>query len=353
MIICRTPFRISFFGGGTDYPAWFTEHGGSVLATTINKYCYLTCRYLPPFFEHKFRVVYSKNETCNSVEEIQHPAARECLRFLQIHQGVEIHHDGDLPARSGMGTSSSFTVGLLHALHALKGEMIGKEQLAYEGIKVEQDILKENVGSQDQVLAAYGGFNHVLFLPNGEINVRTVTVGAERLQELNNRLMLFYTGVSRTASVVAGSYVHTMKNHRRELRIMQDLVQEGLSVLASNKDLRQFGDLLNEAWLAKRQLSEMVSNSVVDEIYREALTAGAQGGKLLGAGGGGFMMLFVPPECQQKVRARLHKLLWVPFRFEFTGSQVIFLDREEDYTNLERNWSIAGFREPQAPDIPI
>ena len=199
MIISRTPFRVSFFGGGTDYPAWYRTYGGAVLATTIDKYCYLSCRYLPPFFEHKFRVVYSKIENCHSVEEIAHPAVREILRYCKIDRGVEIHHDGDLPARSGMGTSSSFTVGLLHALYALKGQMPAKVQLAGESIVIEQEILKETVGSQDQVLAAHGGFNHIIFHTSGEITVKPVTATAARLNELNRHLMLFYTGIRRTA----------------------------------------------------------------------------------------------------------------------------------------------------------
>lgn len=207
MVISRTPFRLSFFGGGTDYPAWYTQHGGEVLATTINKYCYLNCRYLPPFFEHRFRIVYSKIESCQTLDEIKHPSVREILRYLEIQRGVEIHHDGDLPARSGMGSSSAFTVGLLHALYALKGYIPSKPHLAKESIYLEQTVLQENVGSQDQVLAAYGGLNHVTFLPNNEIVVAPVTLSQSRIHELNAHLMLFYTGIRRTASDVAHSYI--------------------------------------------------------------------------------------------------------------------------------------------------
>ncbi len=231
MIIIRTPFRISFFGGGTDYPAWYRDHGGAVLATTINKYCYITCRYLPPFFEHRIRVVYSKIESCQSFEEISHPAVREVLRFLKVARGVEVHHDGDLPARSGMGSSSAFTVGLLHALHALEGRLVSKQQLAREGIHVEQDCLKETVGSQDQVMAAYGGFNHVSFSAAGDITVRPLPVPRARLTALNQHLMLVYTGIARTASDVAGTFVPNIDKRRRQLRIMMDLVTEGLSLL--------------------------------------------------------------------------------------------------------------------------
>ena len=336
MIISRTPFRISFFGGGTDYPAWYRNHGGAVLATTIDKYCYLTCRYLPPFFEHRIRVVYSKIEDCQTVDEIAHPAIRGVLRYLNMDRGVEIHHDGDLPARSGMGSSSSFTVGLLHALYALKGHMPGKQQLAMESIYIEQELLKETVGSQDQVLAAYGGFNHITFLPNGEISVRPITIAPERVRELNSHLMLFYTGIKRTASNVAESYVNDIESRKRQLHILKDLVEEGISILNSSQDIIAFGELLHEAWQAKRSLSSEVSNSYVDEIYDQAISAGAIGGKITGAGGGGFMLLFVPPSRQRKVRERLNKLIYVPFKFECSGSQIIFFNAEEDYSAEEK-----------------
>jgi D-glycero-alpha-D-manno-heptose-7-phosphate kinase len=335
MIICRTPYRISLFGGGTDYPMWFRKHGGSVLATTIDKYCYINCRHLPPFFEHSIRVVYSRIESCRHFDEIQHPAVREVLRFLAIDRGIEIHHDGDLPARSGMGSSSAFTVGLLHALYALKGIMPSKRQLATESIHIEQELIKETVGSQDQVLAAYGGFNHISFLPNGEFTVRPVVLSHERFHELNARLMLFYTGIKRTASDVADSFVDGIEKKKRQLRIMKDLVEECLSVLNGRHDIDGIGELLQEAWIAKRSLSSKVSNPEVDGLYEKAMAAGAIGGKLTGAGGGGFLLLFVPPERHAKVREALKNLIFVPFKFEYSGSQIIFFDPEEDFTELE------------------
>lgn len=335
MIISRTPFRLSFFGGGTDYPAWFRNHGGAVLATTIDKYCYLTCRYLPPFFEHRIRLVYSKIENCQTVDEIAHPAVREILRHLQIDRGVEIHHDGDLPARSGMGSSSAFVVGLLHALYALKGHMVSKRQLATESIHIEQERLKETVGSQDQISAAYGGFSNITFLPNGEFSITPITLPVERLQELNSHLMLFYTGIKRTASDIAGSYVTGIESRKRQLRIMKDLVEEGVSILNSHRDIAEFGELLHEAWEAKRSLSAKVSNSQVDEIYAQAMAAGAIGGKLTGAGGGGFVLLFAPPTRHAAIRDKLNKLIYVPFKFEGSGSQIIFFDAEEDYSSVE------------------
>src|SRR5579871_4895967 len=336
MIICRTPFRISFFGGGTDYPAWYRAHGGAVLAATIDKYCYLTCRYLPPFFEHSIRIVYRKIETCAAIEEISHPAVREALRFLQIDRGIELHHDGDLPARSGMGSSSAFTVGLLHALHALRGEMPTKHQLAKESITIEQDVLQETVGSQDQVMAAYGGLRHVKFRSDGEILVNPLVLPLERIAELKAHLMLFYTGISRTAAEVARSYVVGIESRSRQLRIMKELVDESIDILASGTHLGAFGDLLHEAWLAKRSLSPRVSNSAVDALYERARAAGAVGGKLTGAGGGGFLLLFVPPDKQAAVLDALDKQLHVPFDFESVGSQIIFYEPGVDYREAER-----------------
>jgi D-glycero-alpha-D-manno-heptose-7-phosphate kinase len=351
MIISRTPFRISFFGGGTDYPAWYRQHGGAVLATTINKYCYLTCRYLPPFFEHRIRVVYSKIESCQNVDEINHPAVREALRYLKIERGMEIHHDGDLPGRSGMGSSSSFTVGLLLALYALQGRALGKKQLAAESLYLEQDVLKETVGSQDQVCAAYGGLNRINFLQNGDFSVHPMTLTEERLTELNSNLMLFYTGVKRTAATVASSYVANMEERATLLRQMHGYVDKSCEILNSGQSLAAFGEMLHQAWQAKRALSDKVSNAQVDGLYEDARTAGALGGKLLGAGGGGFLLLFVPPERQAKVRKQLNRLIHVPFEMEFSGSQVIFFDIEEDYAKHDKaraKQQIEAFRELDA-----
>lgn len=348
MIISRTPFRVSFLGGGTDYPAWYKEHGGAVLGTTINKYCYLSTRYLPPFFEHRYNIVWSKIERCSSLEEITHPAAREILRYMEISRGLEIHHDGDLPARSGTGSSSSFTVGLLNALYALQGKMANKQQLMREGIHIEQDLLRENVGSQDQVFAAYGGFNHITFHRSGEISVIPITIGSERLKELESHLMLFYTGIRRTASDIVQTYVNDFDSRRRQLRVLMDLVEEGVNVLNSGADLREFGELLHEGWQLKREISDQISNAAVDEMYAAARAAGAIGGKLSGAGGGGFMLLFVPPERQASVQERLADLVHVPFQFESAGSQIIFCEPEEDYEETERlriGQNITPFRE--------
>ncbi|MDZ4785879.1 MAG: kinase [bacterium] len=333
MIISRTPYRISLFGGGTDFPAWYRKHGGSVLAASIDKYCYISARYLPPFFEHKYRIVWSKVEHCCELADIQHPAVRAAIEHVDITRGLEINHVGDLPARSGMGSSSSFTVGLLRALYGLKGKMINKHDLSLESIHIEQNVLKETVGSQDQVSAAYGGFNRIDFFPNGEISVIPITIPPERVRELESHIMLFYTGIKRTSSDVNQQFVEDMSTKKRQLRVMKDLVEEAIQVLNSKHDIREIGELLYEAWAVKRGFSTMVSNSEVDRIHDRAMEAGAIGGKITGAGGGGFMMLFVPPNRQDEVKRSLHEFIHVPAKFEFSGSQVIFADNEIDYSS--------------------
>lgn len=357
MVISRTPFRISFFGGGTDYPCWFSAHGGKVLAATINKYCYITCRHLPPFFEHRIRVVYSNIENRQRLEEIQHPSVRETMRFLDFRRGVEIHHDGDLPARSGMGSSSSFTVGLLNGLRAMQGQMSDKRQLATDCIHIEQDMIRETVGSQDQISAAYGGFNQITFRRDGMFEIRPLTLSRERIEELSSHLMLFYTGIKRTASDVAQSYTQSLECKKEVLSRMADMVDEGVDHLNSSKCICGFGKLLHDSWELKRSLGKLITNSQVDDYYGKALAHGAIGGKILGAGGGGFLLLFVPPAAQRRVRQALSFLIHVPFKFEFSGSQIIFFEPEaEDYAQLELDRDlrlVERFRElneePSAP----
>lgn len=331
MIISRTPFRISFFGGGTDYPVWYKNEKGAVLATSINKYCYISLRYLPPFFDYKHRIVYSKVEHIKNISEIEHPAVRENLRFMNIKRGMEIHHDGDLPARAGLGTSSSFTVGLLNAIHALKGEMVTKRQLASEAIHVEQDMIKENVGSQDQITAAFGGFNKIEFNGDQEFQVQPVTISSDKNKLLQDHMMLFFTGFSRTASSIAAEQIKKIPEREKELKRMCEMVDEALNILnESSLDLKDFGKLLRENWMIKRKLTSKITTDAIDRIYERAMKAGALGGKLLGAGGGGFILFFVEPERQQKVREKLKNLLYVPFRFENLGSQIIYYTRGEE-----------------------
>ncbi|MCX8082086.1 MAG: kinase [bacterium] len=322
MVISRTPFRISFFGGGTDYPAWYRNNKGSVLSTTIDKYCYISCRYLPPFFEHKHRVVYSLIENVKSIGEIKHPAVKAVLEYMKIDEGVEIHHDGDLPARTGLGSSSSFTVGLLNALYALKGTMASKEKLAKEAIYIEQEILKENVGSQDQVAVAFGGLNKISFHPDDSFTVEPIILPSERKEELQRHLLLYFTGFSRIASEIAAEQISCIDKKKYELRIIQQMVDEAINILAGGKDIKEFGKLLDETWKLKRELTKRISNEYIDNIYEKARESGVIGGKLLGAGGGGFMLFFAPPELHQRIKEEIGGL-FVPFRFENYGSQII------------------------------
>jgi D-glycero-alpha-D-manno-heptose-7-phosphate kinase len=324
MIISRTPFRVSFFGGGTDYPIWFRENGGAVLATTIDKYCYITCRYLPPFFDHRSRIVWSKIELVREAEEIQHPAVREVLRALGIREGIEVHHDGDLPARAGLGSSSAFTVGLLHALYGLQGIMPSKTQLAHDAIRIEQERLKENVGSQDQILAAFGGFNRIEFFNAKEFRVVPIILKGERLRLLHEHLLLFFTGFSRNASDIAGEQIRVTPEKQEELRAMHQMVDEATGILAGDGNIEEFGRLLHESWLLKRSLTSKISTPLVDQMYAASRKAGAIGGKLLGAGGGGFLLVFAPPDAHSRVKEELGRLLPVPFKFDTHGSQIIF-----------------------------
>ena len=324
MIICRTPFRISFFGGGTDIPAWYKENGGAVISTTVDKYCYISCRRLPPFFEYKHRIVYSKYEHVNKIDEILHPAVRETFRFMNINEGLEIHHDGDLPARSGIGSSSSFTVGLLHVLYALKGKMITKKRLALEAIYIEQEMIKEHVGSQDQIAVAFGGFNTILFSGQHNIEVNPITLSKTRVQLFQDHLMLFFTGFSRFASEIEEAKIKQISNKKNELSLLHNMVEEAINILNREGDIVDFGRLLHESWRLKKSLSDKVSTSHIDDIYETGIKNGAIGGKLLGAGGGGFMLFFVKPGDRDRLKQALGQLLHVPFRFDTTGSQIIY-----------------------------
>jgi len=325
MIITKTPFRISFFGGGTDYPVWYREHGGAVLGTTIDKYAYINCRYLPPFFKHKYRIAYSKLEYVKSLNSIEHPSVRECIRYVGIKSGLEIHYDSDLPAKSGLGSSSSFTVGLLNSLYTLKKQIVKVPQLADDAIYVEQKMIKESVGSQDQSHAAYGGFNHIEFNQNNNIIVNPVEIGEEKISLLNENILLFFTGFSRFASEVAIEQIKNTPNKQKELFEMQSLVTHALDILNGNiNSIDDFGSLLHESWKMKKSLTNKISNDAIDEIYDTGIKAGALGGKLLGAGGGGFLILYATKPNQKNIIDKLKPLLHVPFKFEKEGSNVIF-----------------------------
>lgn len=325
MIINKTPFRISFFGGGTDYPVWFRQNGGAALSTTIDKYCYVTCRKLPPLFEHKHHIVYSVDEKVNNVDEIKHPAVREILKFMNLKDGLEIHYDADLPARSGLGSSSSFTVGLLHSLYALKKKDVSKNQLASEAIHIEQNLIKENVGSQDQIAAAFGGLNKIFFHKDNSFNVKPIEISPDRRAELEKNIMFFFTGITRIASTIAEIQIRDTHKKEKELKTMFQMVDEAVDILSSeNQPISAFGELLHESWKLKRSLTKKISNNVIDGIYDTALRAGAIGGKITGAGGGGFMMIFAQPSYHKKIKEKLKDLLHVPISFETCGSKIIF-----------------------------
>ncbi len=325
MIISRTPYRISFFGGGTDYRGWYEKHGGAVLSTTINHYAHITARWLPPFFPEKSRVVWSKIESVLNNAEIEHPSVREVLKYLNIENGVEITHTGDLPARSGLGSSSTFTVGLLNALSNLQGKSFNKAGLALEAVHLEREVMRENVGIQDQIAAAYGGLNRTEIFQDGSYLIKPVET--TRAQELNDHCLLFFTGVSRTASDIAAEQTKNTASGNKDdaLKLMKTMVDFAVDILESPLvNICTFGELLHESWLLKKSLATNISPQFVDDIYERGQKAGAIGGKLLGAGGGGFMLFFAKPENHDKIRAELKELLWVPFKFENTGSQIIF-----------------------------
>lgn len=323
MVITKTPYRISFFGGGTDYPLWFRENGGSVLSTSIDKYCYISCRYLPRFFEHNYRFVYSATETVINISEIKHPAIKGVLEWMRWDEGIEIHHDGDLPARSGLGSSSSFTVGLINALNAMNGKLTSKYDLAKDAIYVEQEVIKETVGSQDQIAAAYGGFNRIDFFDGNSFKVTPIVIPKKRMEQLESHLLLFFTGISRFASEMAKSQLENFASKKDELKRMHLMVPKAIDILSNpDVEIADFGRLLHEAWQYKQSISTKVSNPEINSLYSTACKTGAVGGKLLGAGGGGFFLIFAHPDRHAEITKALSHLIHVPFRFEFEGSSI-------------------------------
>lgn len=330
MIVSRTPLRIVFFGGGTDLPAWSRGRGGAVLGATIDKYCYLSCRRMPPLFKHRLRVVWSATENCQHASEVRHPAVRAVLQHLGIEHGVAIHHDGDLPAHAGMGASSAFTVGLLHALYALRGSMPSTRQLADEARDIEHVRLKEFVGAADHALVAHGGLTQITCEPGGAVRVKPLTVAPARLRDLSARLMLFCVGRRRAVSDVFQGYLNAAARGATELAELGAMVEEGAAILNGERDLERFGRLLDEGWRVKRRLASAISSEEIDAAYERALTAGAIGGALLGPGGGGFLLLFVPPERRARVRTMLRPIPHVPFELEHAGTEIIFVDPEKE-----------------------
>lgn len=325
MIITRTPYRISFFGGGTDYYAWYEEHGGDVLSTSINHYNYISFRYLPPFnTEYRNRIVWKILEHPETVDDIQHNAIRSALKYYNVQQGVELSNQCDLPARSGLGSSSSFCAGLIKAIYALKGEMISKYGLARETIRLEREILKENGGIQDQIAAVYGGLNHIHINTNGSFSVDPIILSDERRAAFNSKLLLFFTGISRTSSEIAEEQVKSTSSKTAQLARMQAMVSEASRILTKDSaDLDDFGRMLHETWMLKRSLTDKISNGLIDDIYHVAMEHGALGGKILGAGGGGFILFYVPDAHRKDVKKALRNLIHVPFKFDDQGCQIV------------------------------
>ena len=323
MIITRSPYRISFFGGGTDYHTWYEEHGGEVLSTSIDHYNYISCRYLPPFHpEYKNRIAWKILEYPNSIDEIQHNAIRGALKYYEVRRGIELSNQCDLPARSGLGSSSTFSAALIMAIKALKGKMISKEDLAKEAIHLERDVLKENVGVQDQIATVYGGLNHIIINHNGEFSVEPLIINEKRKKHFNDHLLLFFTGVARTSSDVCKKQIDSAKKNTSQLSQMQAMVPEAIKVLTTGH-LEDFGHLLHESWMLKRSLTDNISTSYIDDIYDTAMKNGAIGGKVLGAGGGGFMVFFAKPEYHSKIKSALKDFIHVPFKLENNGTQII------------------------------
>lgn len=322
MIITKTPFRMSFFGGGTDMENYFRKNGGAVLSTTFDKYCYVNVRHLPRFFDYTTELSYSKTERVTSVEDIQHPAIRNAMKMLDMHE-IRLTYEADLPARSGLGTSSSFAVGMLNAFYALKGKYADKRKLADEAIYLERVLCNEAGGWQDQIAASFGGFNRINFSSDG-YEVLPIIISAERKKQLNNNLMMFFTGFTRFSSDIQKSNSLSDADKRSQLNQMYQLVDEAENILTDSKaNLDDFGKLLDVTWQLKRQTGSAVSTDCIDDLYKKGIEAGALGGKLLGAGGGGFLVFYVQPENQERVRLAMQSLMHIPFKFENGGTRVI------------------------------
>ena len=329
MIITKTPYRISFFGGGSDYPAWYKKNGGAVLSTTIDKYIYISCRFSPDYFKQKYRIVWRKIENVKNLKEINHKAVRELLKYLKIKQGLEIHYHGDLPARSGMGSSSCFTVGLMQALCKIKNIKLNKSKLASKSIHFEQNVMKEIVGSQDQTSASYGGFNKIIFNKDNSIRIKKIS-SKKNIKKLNENLILIYTGINRTAHKIANKYVNKLTNEKKDhINRILEYVNQGEKILNSG-DIDNFGSLLHDAWMEKKALSNLITNSKINSIYDQAMNCGAFGGKLLGAGGGGFLLMYMKKKDRAVFLKKNKKLVTIPFNFTSLGSQIILNQLSKD-----------------------
>jgi len=327
MIITQTPFRMSFFGGGTDMPEFYREHGGAVISTTFDKYCYVTVRHLPRFFEYSTELSYARIERVTKIDDIEHPAVRNAMKMLDMRE-IRLTYEADLPARTGLGTSSSFAVGMLNAFHALKGHYADKKKLADEAIYLERVLCAESGGLQDQIAASYGGLNRIDFTADG-YTVNPIVISPERKTALDKNLMLFFTGFSRFSSDIQTALSVAVKDKTTQLKEMLSLVDDAEKVLVSrDSDLNEFGRMLDHTWRLKRGMTNRVSTDSIDGLYEKAMKAGALGGKLLGAGGGGFLLFYVEEDKQESVKKALENLLYVPFNFENSGTRIIFYEPE-------------------------
>lgn len=326
MIITRTPFRMSFFGGGTDFSEFYNKYGGSVISTTFDKYCYISTRHLPRFFEYTDHFTYSKIETTTSLDDIKHPLIRNAMKYMDMHE-IRLSYDADLPARSGLGTSSSFAVGMINSFHVLKGEHASKRQLADEAIYIERILCNEAGGIQDQIAASFGGFNRINFNSEG-YSVNPIIMPPSRKRELNDHLMLFFTGIARFSFQIQDSMKKALDSKTKDLTEMLNLVDEAENILTSHQSLNEFGTLLDYTWKLKRGISNSISNDSIDSLYKKAIDAGALGGKLLGAGGGGFLLLYVEPDKRASVLSALQSLIHIPFSFETEGTKIIYYEHE-------------------------
>lgn len=335
MIITQTPFRMSFFGGGTDFPGYYNEYGGSVISSTFDKFCMVSVGHLPRFFDYSNQLTYSKIERTKTVDEIEHPAVRNAMKYLDMHE-LRIDYEADLPARSGLGTSSSFAVGMLNAFYALKGKYVDKQKLAEDAIYLERVLCKESGGVQDQIAASFGGLNRIDFSAQG-FTVNPIIISSQRKKALNDNLMLFFTGFSRFSSEIAQKQEKSIKDKLNELHEMHKLVDDANSILTSNTSLDEFGRLLHYTWQLKRGITDSISNDSIDALYKKAMDNGAIGGKLLGAGGGGFMLFYVEKDKQKKVREALSDFLYIPFEFENNGTKVIYYKPEEYEPELAKD----------------
>ena len=340
MIITKTPFRMSFFGGETDMPSFFNEYGGAVISTTFDKYAYVNVRHLPPFMPYYTELCYNRFERVNNLDDIEHPAIREAMRMLDIHE-IRLTYEGDLPARTGLGTSSTFAVGMLNAFYALKGKYVGKRKLAEDAIYLERELCKENGGWQDQIAAAFGGLNRIDFA-NNQFKVTPIIIHPDKKKVLNNSLMLFFTGVSRFSSEVQKDTMSNQEEKLAQLKEMLSLVNDAQNILESkHSDLNDFGRLLHHTWELKRKTGGKITNGSIDALYERGLKAGALGGKLLGAGGGGFLLFYIEPDKRENLLKELDELMHVPFQFEDEGTSVVhynpivYIPRKEIHLNIE------------------